>query len=283
MGIRIIGLKYIGSVGIGRYLFGFILIGLSNVALSDSLDCDKLINMTESESGDLYIKLRAKPYPEIAGGLASNTIFNTNINHSSTKTYRLLMSKCNAISKKYNILNKYEASKEWHDYLIQYYGEGDEVICVNGVGQPDFDDDGCIDKYEFSQPNTVKVILNGKISISSTPSLEYEFQNSGQILEGDFNGDKLTDLAHVVTKNVDDPWYVHIHFSDPDNPGSFKKPPRYDFRNKRTPNYDATTGVWNANDFDGDGLTDLVHDSKRGNGLRYWKSIGNGEFAERPR
>jgi hypothetical protein len=105
---------------------------------------------------------------------------------------------------------------------------------------------------------------DGKFDVDQfTFAAAYNVQ-SGTWLTGDFDGNHLTDLAHVT-----DGEYVNLWLSI----GGGK------FRDVRTRSGDLNlkSGKWLAADLNGDGLTDLIHlpDSTR---MHPWMSKGDGTF-----
>lgn len=139
----------------------------------------------------------------------------------------------------------------------------------------DFDGDGLTDRYWF-QGTTIVVALGA--GGSGTTPLSSDYNTSlGVWREGDFNGDGKTDLAHIVFNGVNDPNYVHVHFSGGN--GRFISPTYFNFRLEANPQQDYKTsiGYWRAEDYDGDRKTDLIHETGRIR-IHRWKSLGNGRF-----
>ncbi|MFI5397027.1 MAG: FG-GAP repeat domain-containing protein [Candidatus Binatia bacterium] len=146
------------------------------------------------------------------------------------------------------------------------------------AGALDFDNDGRPDTYSVAD-NKITVQLGGgkKPIVTEIPGYDV---TAGPWLTGDFNGDHKLDLAHIVIRNVEKPGYVHIFFGD--GTGHFPvAPPKFSFVENANPEhkYDASLGVWSAEDYDGDGLTDLIHNPRLPDGrIHRWRSLGNGFF-----
>jgi hypothetical protein len=82
---------------------------------------------------------------------------------------------------------------------------------------------------------------------------------------GDFNGDHRTDLVHLLPSDHVRPWLSRGDGSF--NVGYFSP----------WPGYGISTGFWHTADFNGDGMTDLLH--RCCHYANKWVSAGNGSFA----
>jgi len=89
----------------------------------------------------------------------------------------------------------------------------------------------------------------------------------GSWISGDVNGDKKTDLIHIVKEYN----YIHIWKALKDDKYEITKilPP---------PDYYIDRGSWVTADFNGDGRTDLIHLVADSNYIHTWKSLSNGQF-----
>jgi len=154
-------------------------------------------------------------------------------------------------------------------------------ICTLRVGEVDFDGDKCADSFGIEASRMiVKLSKNGRyVQIpSNNPAYNAEL---GFWLSGDFDGDGVTDLLHMVTKDsgggrLD---YNHVHFSKGN--GGFRAPTKFAFPCAANPqcDYNTSLGNWTAREIDSDGKTDLVHNPQLPDNRKHcWFSLGDGRF-----
>ena len=100
-----------------------------------------------------------------------------------------------------------------------------------------------------------------------------------QYLVGDFNGDGLSDVIHVVDSDT-----IKVWISRKDRPGEFELVVWVKPNDEVLKDYDFTENIQNyfAFDLDGDGNTDLMHFASSDR-LFEWLSNGNGTFRIEPR
>jgi len=122
----------------------------------------------------------------------------------------------------------------------------------------DFDGDGCHDKWETNfRSLTINSGSGGSFQI--LPSAPYN-GDIGVWLVGDFNGDRKTDLAQIVTAGVDRPDYAHI-FCNIYSASDYKLRD-FNFKNNakdKKNSYCVSCGKWTAEDLNNDGVSDLKH------------------------
>lgn len=153
--------------------------------------------------------------------------------------------------------------------------------CALGVNGIDFDGDKCADTYRIENGKMmVKFSKNGRYAQvpSNIPDYNAEL---GFWLFGDFNGDGVTDLLHMVTKDAGGGRldYNHVHFSDGN--GGFRAPTKFSFPCAANPqcDYNTSLGNWTARDIDSDGKTDLEHNPHASDNRKHcWFSLGDGGF-----
>ena len=152
--------------------------------------------------------------------------------------------------------------KPWSGYAIP------NGLWITG----DFNADGKMDVFHAVQNSNYAHVWtssgNGNYAVSTfRPWPGYAVPN-GQWISGDFNGDKRTDVLHVVN-NAD---YVHIWMSNGN--GTF------DVKTFRPwVGYAIPNGVWKVGDFNNDGKADIFHAVQGGSGYAHtWFSNGNGTF-----
>lgn len=97
--------------------------------------------------------------------------------------------------------------------------------------------------------------------------------NNYNYLTGDFNGDGKTDLVHLAANDG-----VHVWHSSGD--GTYTILPKF----RPSPTYAVGMNNYNyeAGDFNGDGMTDLIHFIDNA-GVTVWLSNGNGTFTTGPK
>src|SRR6266545_526657 len=140
----------------------------------------------------------------------------------------------------------------------------------------DFNRDSLTDLVHLVQnTNYVHVWLargNGTFDVRPpfSPSPTYVIPN-GQWLVGDFDGDRRSDLVHLVP-NAN---YVNVWLSRGD--GTFGVQ-----QFSPSSSYVIPNGVWLAGDVNGDQRTDLIHVVQNTNYANIWLSRGNGTFDVRP-
>jgi hypothetical protein len=212
-----------------------------------------------------------------------------------TKTYKMAYSS-SPISSKTRLTNVAECvGTECKQPLnINYPSEGftnfDPMPATPNNGYPvgangyrylqgDFNGDGKQDLLHLISDAEARVWLsdgNGKFDIrpSYRPPGNYAISsNQYNFQVGDFNGDGKTDVVHFVNND-----YLDVWLSNGDGTfttmAPFPKTPGYVMSSN---NYKFLTG-----DFNGDGLTDLVHlvTNSSGSYVRVWISKGNGEFVQ---
>jgi FG-GAP-like repeat/Salmonella virulence plasmid 65kDa B protein len=137
----------------------------------------------------------------------------------------------------------------------------------------DFNGDGRTDLIHFANSNYVHVWLSngdGTFTITSGfPNSGYGVgANAYNYQTGDFNGDGKTDLVHFANSN-----YIHLWLSKGD--GTFAILSRF----PSTDGYivGANGYKFSAADFNGDGLTDLIH-FVNNDYIHVWLSRGDGTF-----
>ena len=136
----------------------------------------------------------------------------------------------------------------------------------------DFDGDGVSDMIHFAAPEGVRVWLSKR---DGTFDIQPPFPNNGyavnangyKFLSGDFNGDGIDDLFHVVNHS-----YGHAWLSRGDGTFSIRPPFPNNSYNLAANNYNLQTG-----DFDGDGRTDILHLVSPSE-VRVFLSNGDGTF-----
>jgi phage gp16-like protein len=145
----------------------------------------------------------------------------------------------------------------------------------------DFNGDGRTDLFHVVNDNYTHVwISNGDGTFEIKPRFPatngYAMKNDAnyKFLIGDFNGDKASDVLHIVNNN-----YAHVWISKRD--GSFEIKPRFPAANgysmKNDANYHFSVG-----DFNGDAKSDLFH-VVNNNYAHVWISKGDGAFEIKPR
>ncbi|OMH30405.1 FG-GAP-like repeat-containing protein [Motiliproteus sp. MSK22-1] len=163
----------------------------------------------------------------------------------------------------------------WQGYTIGDVGEF-------RYHQGDFNGDGLSDLIHFPAGNTSHIWLAnsaGDFTVSSfTPSQSYDIAGSGnyKYQTGDFNGDGLTDLIHFYGNNQTRLW-----LSDGD--GDFTVKPFDPSSDTDVGTYDLAANEYRYQtaDFNGDGLTDLIHFASDQN-VRIWIGKGDGRFDIQP-
>lgn len=140
----------------------------------------------------------------------------------------------------------------------------------------DFNGDGLTDVLHLANVNFLHVWLfkaDGTYDIKERfPSTnDYHLQNDAnyKFLTGDFNGDGLTDLVHIVNFN-----YLHVWISNGD--GTFNIQSRFPATNGYSLKNDAGYH-FSVGDFNGDGKSDLLH-IVNNNYAHVWLSNGDGTF-----
>ena len=122
--------------------------------------------------------------------------------------------------------------------------------------------------------NTVNVWLSrgdGTFDVRPfSPGGSYVIPN-GAWLAGDFNGDRRTDVIHLV-ENTN---YANVWLSHGD--GTFDVRPFSPW-----PSYRMVNGAWQVGDFNGDGAADLVHLVQNSTYAHVWLSRRDGTFDVRP-
>ena len=145
----------------------------------------------------------------------------------------------------------------------------------------DFNGDGKSDLFHVVNNNYAHVWLsNGDGTFEIKPRFPatngYSMKNDAnyKFLIGDFNGDRVSDVLHIVNNN-----YAHVWISNRD--GTFDIRPRFPaadgYSMKNDANYHFSVG-----DFNGDGKSDLFH-VVNNNYAHVWISKGDGSFDIKPR
>ncbi|HKC36236.1 MAG TPA: VCBS repeat-containing protein, partial [Chitinophagaceae bacterium] len=145
--------------------------------------------------------------------------------------------------------------KPWNGYAIP------NGVWVTG----DFNADGKTDIFHGVQNSDYAHVWtssgNGNYAVTTfRPWPGYAIPN-GQWITGDFNGDKRTDILHVVN-NAD---YVHIWMSNGN--GTFAVSTFRPWAGYAIPN-----GVWKTGDFNNDGKTDILHAVQGADYVHTWFS-----------
>ncbi|MDO9296601.1 hypothetical protein [Bradyrhizobium sp.] len=143
--------------------------------------------------------------------------------------------------------------------------------CAAKAGPYNFDGTNCGDNYEISGRRAL--IRFGSGRQTSIPENNPQYDASiGKWLPGDFNGDGLTDLAHVARPIG----RIHIHFAEVG--GNFRSPTTLEIR-QLIPGYDANLGNWDVSFDSSTGRAFLIHDPSLPDKRNHiWKSNGDGGF-----
>lgn len=148
--------------------------------------------------------------------------------------------------------------------------------CAQKQGTYNFYGDGCGDG--FANEGKVELIKfgNGGSTVIPVNNPNYHAE-VGFWLAGDFTGNGLTDLAHLVIGVPGLDPYVHVHFSQ--GGGQFA-PPTAPFVFSKFANpqhdYNAALGTWSVGFDPATNRATLVHDPKLPDGRIYvWRSNGN--------
>lgn len=153
--------------------------------------------------------------------------------------------------------------------------------CGKAMGRFHFTNDNCGDNWSLQGRVIFIYFGNGNQTVVPKNNPDYDAR-LGTWLVGDFNGDGLDDLVHMVVGGPIPPngGYVHVHFPIGENDFN---PPTTGFVFSQFANpqhdYNASLGFWRVEDLDHDGRDDLVHDPKLPDGrIHKWYSNGDGTF-----
>jgi hypothetical protein len=154
------------------------------------------------------------------------------------------------------------------------------IVQCNKKGDYNFYGDKCGDGFQNQGPVELVSFGRGGQTVVPIGIPDYDAR-LGTWLAGDFNGDGITDLAHLVLNWPNHDPYLHVHFSK--GKGVFAPPtPGFNFRAVANPqhDYNANLGNWYVQ-YDSVNRRDmLVHDPKLPDNRRHaWRSNGDGTFA----
>jgi hypothetical protein len=141
--------------------------------------------------------------------------------------------------------------------------------CGTRQGSYKFDGSNCGDGFVIDGPRVLVKYGRGGEKVIPQGIPDYDAR-IGIWLPGDFNGDGLTDLAHVATTIN----RIHIHFAD--GSSGFRMPTTHQIAQ----GYDAKLGGWMVGDDRSSGRAYLIHNPELSDRrLHIWTTSGDGNFS----
>ena len=140
--------------------------------------------------------------------------------------------------------------------------------CRTKQGSYNFDGSNCGDGFAIDGTRVLVKYGRGSEKVIPQGIPDYDAR-IGTWFAGDFDGDGLTDLAHVASPIN----RIHIHFAD--GSGSFRGPTTYQIASS----YDAKLGSWMVSDDRSSGRAYLIHNPQLPDHRRHiWTTSGDGNF-----